>query len=215
MLTEWLKRVDDSALQLCLQEYVQSVLAQSACTHLHGDSVEFEEYTLIKVLESDGLWQGLEEVPASLALFAKHFLTRRSLYQSQGFWRNEGYRLEFGLMRIKLIHCGVKRIKGKALVSLCDQAIADFYGDLSVLHQATTESVNTLLAGFWRQYDAFTAADSAYKVLNVDPTSSWADIQKAYRKLAAMHHPDRGGDAEHFHLVKTAYDQLKVLQGNS
>ena len=48
-----------------------------------------------------------------------------------------------------------------------------------------------------------------YEVLGVESTAEPAVIKKAYRKLAAKHHPDRaGGDAERFKEVQAAYECL-------
>ena len=47
-----------------------------------------------------------------------------------------------------------------------------------------------------------------YEVLGVDSVATPATIKKAYRKLAAKHHPDRGGDAERFKEVQAAYECL-------
>lgn len=41
-------------------------------------------------------------------------------------------------------------------------------------------------------------------------------LRRVHRKLAAKHHPDRGGDAETMKRVKAAYDYLKdVLAADS
>jgi DnaJ-class molecular chaperone len=48
-----------------------------------------------------------------------------------------------------------------------------------------------------------------YEILGVDKTASSDEIKKAYRKLAAIHHPDRaGGDTAKFQELQAAYDTL-------
>lgn len=47
-----------------------------------------------------------------------------------------------------------------------------------------------------------------YKQLGVEKTATQGEIKKAYRKLARVHHPDRGGDPEEFKKVQNAYDCL-------
>lgn len=47
-----------------------------------------------------------------------------------------------------------------------------------------------------------------YTILGVNRTDSDDDIRKAYRKLAMIHHPDRGGDQTKFQEIQAAYDTL-------
>ena len=47
-----------------------------------------------------------------------------------------------------------------------------------------------------------------YEVLGVEPTATAADIRRAYRKLAVVHHPDKGGDEELFREISAAYKTL-------
>jgi DnaJ-class molecular chaperone len=47
-----------------------------------------------------------------------------------------------------------------------------------------------------------------YQTLGVQRNASPEEVKQAYRKLAAKHHPDRGGDAEKFKEVQLAYDTL-------
>jgi curved DNA-binding protein len=47
-----------------------------------------------------------------------------------------------------------------------------------------------------------------YSTLGVSKTANQDEIKRAYRKLAAQHHPDRGGDKEKFQEIQAAYDTL-------
>jgi curved DNA-binding protein CbpA len=47
-----------------------------------------------------------------------------------------------------------------------------------------------------------------YEVLGVAPTASPEEIKKAYRRLAAISHPDVGGSAPLFRLVQEAHEVL-------
>ncbi|GAC1413492.1 MAG: molecular chaperone DnaJ [Candidatus Doudnabacteria bacterium] len=51
-------------------------------------------------------------------------------------------------------------------------------------------------------------AKNYYEILGVQKSASPDDIKRAYRKLAAEHHPDRGGNAERFKEVSEAYQTL-------
>ena len=47
-----------------------------------------------------------------------------------------------------------------------------------------------------------------YTTLGVNKDATQDDIKKAYRKLAAKHHPDRGGDTATFQEIAAAYEIL-------
>lgn len=47
-----------------------------------------------------------------------------------------------------------------------------------------------------------------YQTLNLSNNASQEEIKASYRKLAMAHHPDRGGDAEVFKSINTAYSVL-------
>ena len=47
-----------------------------------------------------------------------------------------------------------------------------------------------------------------YHILGVDKSATPEQIKQAYRKLASLHHPDRGGDTQRFQEVQVAYDTL-------
>ena len=47
-----------------------------------------------------------------------------------------------------------------------------------------------------------------YQTLGVDRTASYESIKQAYRRLAAVHHPDKGGDTAVFQSIVQAYGTL-------
>lgn len=51
-----------------------------------------------------------------------------------------------------------------------------------------------------------------YSVLGLTDAATTDDVKKAYRRLASQHHPDKGGDANKFKQVQTAYEQ--IIAGN-
>jgi len=48
----------------------------------------------------------------------------------------------------------------------------------------------------------------AHGLLGVSATATQEEIKAAYRQLRSQHHPDRGGDADTFHKIQMAYEQL-------
>lgn len=47
-----------------------------------------------------------------------------------------------------------------------------------------------------------------YTTLGINRNASDDEIKRAYRKMAAQHHPDRGGDTQRFQEIQQAYDTL-------
>lgn len=48
-----------------------------------------------------------------------------------------------------------------------------------------------------------------YAILGVDKDARRIDIERSYKRLAAKHHPDRGGSEERMKLLNEAYGVLK------
>lgn len=51
-----------------------------------------------------------------------------------------------------------------------------------------------------------------YQTLGVSKNASPDEIKKAYRKMAAQHHPDKGGDTAKFQEIQKAYETLSDPQ---
>lgn len=56
------------------------------------------------------------------------------------------------------------------------------------------------------------ADDLCYKILGVSPSSTWDEIEKAYRAKAKIHHPDKGGDEDAMRALNDIYATLKRKQ---
>lgn len=54
-----------------------------------------------------------------------------------------------------------------------------------------------------------------YQTLGVDRGASPEDVKQAYRRLAARHHPDRGGDTARFQEIQQAYDAITNPQSHT
>ena len=54
--------------------------------------------------------------------------------------------------------------------------------------------------------------DMCFRMLGISPSSSWDEIEKAYKRKAKIHHPDRGGDEDTMRALNEAYGRLKRLR---
>lgn len=56
--------------------------------------------------------------------------------------------------------------------------------------------------------------DMCYKILGLSPSSSWSEIEHAYRRKAKIHHPDKGGDEDAMRVLNDVYSKLKKVHRN-
>jgi DnaJ-class molecular chaperone len=68
---------------------------------------------------------------------------------------------------------------------------------------------------FLRMVQSFGTRDGheSLKVLGLAPPVTRDEIRTAYRKLARVHHPDVGGNADEFRQIETAYRAALDLNG--
>ena len=57
-------------------------------------------------------------------------------------------------------------------------------------------------------FAALAAPEQPFQVLGVKHDASREEIERAYRRLASEHHPDRGGDSQQMSRINAARDQL-------
>lgn len=56
--------------------------------------------------------------------------------------------------------------------------------------------------------DLYMRVEEAYAILELDFPSTRDEVKKAFHRLAHVHHPDKGGDAEKFKVINGAYQFL-------
>lgn len=167
---------------------------------------ELSEHQLIRRLEADQAPFPEAGEDADLALFQKHFMVMNALYQLQQSLFDEGFHLSISPLSIQLQPAG----SGEASLPTQgpDAKLRDYYLDWSQLTQTTADDVDQLLNSFWQHYLAIDKKADALKRLGLEGNEDWAAVQQAYRRLAAEHHPDRGGDQAEFIAVREAYEIL-------
>lgn len=171
------------------------------------------EYRLIRQLIECG------QLPADyaatpLVLFRTHFQLMNALYQLQEEWLAEGLCLHISSLEVRLEECVAKKAGSSALNF---SGLRDFYLDWQHYESATDDSIDSLLANFWKRFAARGVGESeqreALAVLGLSDPVDFATIKQRYRRLAMTHHPDRGGDAESLQRINSAMAVLEQVYG--
>ena len=160
---------------------------------------------------NDGIEPSFDNDPM-LALFQKHFIVRHCLYRlAHKLLKRNEYRLDLGLLEIALRPVSHTQTQGAISRASSFHALSDYYLDLDYFFEATPDSVNDLLANFYKRYTASDSKEAALATLGLDSQASWPAIQLSYRQQVAAAHPDKGGDPQHFTRLREAYETLKTL----
>lgn len=176
---------------------------------LRESSEPIGEYALLKRLEREACWPALSAEPG-LALFQKHFLLMNALYRLQAsLWREQALWLTVSPLRIAIAPIAGGDADSRSPVPGDEDVLRDYYLDWRRFEQADSAQVAQLLAQFWRRFHAADGRRQALAVLGLDETCEWPAIQLQYRRLAALSHPDRGGDRSRFLEVRAAYERLR------
>jgi len=180
---------------------------------LNAASQPYTEFGLIQALKLRGLVDpGYSR--SSLELFRVHFLVFNALYTLQQKLFSEGWHLEISPLALYLRPVTEGK-EARVLAQGEDPVLRDFYLDWDQYRAATQESVEELLADFWRkmQSPAYLAPESrreALAQLDLQDPVSPETIKRRYRRLAMRHHPDRGGSEAELQKINAA---MAVLDG--
>jgi hypothetical protein len=178
---------------------------------LKAERAALSEYELIRRLEAEDIEVVATRVAsADLTLFKKHFLVMNALYRLQ-----EELLAEQCLLRISPLAIDITGMDQTGSVNVPDAAhfkLREYYLDWCNFDQTGEAEVTRLLAGFWLRYAANEKQQDALNVLGLEPAADWSMIREQYRRMAALHHPDKGGDGRRFIEIREAYETLRCCQ---
>lgn len=170
---------------------------------LHPDGLS--EYNFIKQLKARGFFAFLEPRPAPPhVLFCAHFLLFHTLYRL----RDAEHGARRATLTISPFLIERRPYLGAKPGLEQNDPLYEYYSDLSNLEVMDEAQVRQLLDGFWQQIEQREHRQEALEVLGLaDPVDN-ATIKKTYKRLAMIHHPDRGGSSEHLQAIHTAMNRL-------
>jgi hypothetical protein len=172
-----------------------------------GTSVK--EFDLIQGLQASGCFDGWISADPTLALFQKHFAVMHTLYRLSDEYAQRGWVLQVSPLRIEWLKASTG-VAGSELRAGAE-GVGAFYLDWNNFAAATPSTVATLLKSFWQRFAAVDQTQAALQALDLNSQAGWPEIQSQYRRLAAEHHPDKGGDSTRFTQVREAYETLKKI----
>jgi hypothetical protein len=173
---------------------------------LDANPLGLTEYDLICRLQENEEMFPLPSESPQLALFRKHFLVMNALYQLQTQLFEKGVYLAISPLDIRLspvAEAGVAGLPDGNTVA----PLREYYLDWKNFDQ-TGEEIEFMLRRFHERYLAIDERLDALRTLGLPADAPWATVKQAYRRLAALHHPDKGGDSARFRAVRAAYELL-------
>jgi len=164
-----------------------------------------KEHDLLRRLDEIGAFNALNaDAGSSLLLFQKHFLLFHVLYSIH----HQRVADRRGALQISpLLIRQLDYVDADTQIGEVDRLSA-YYLDPGNLVSATEDNVNQLLDAFWVRFLKNEKRGDALGVLGLSDPVTDGEIVKRYRKLASVHHPDRGGDKTRIQAINEAYALL-------
>ena len=176
---------------------------------LRMQSVGMSEYELMQGLTEHEAFADFAD-DGQLVLFQKHFMIMNALYELQHqLWSEEQLFLEISALQIQILTPNENENSSELAISETEK-LSEYYRDWANFDNASEEKVMELLGDFWQRFVSLDKRESAFEVLELEPDAAKQQIIESYRRLAATHHPDKGGDKEMFIQIRQAYEILKI-----
>ena len=175
----------------------------------------FSEHQLFKLFQqAPHEFFATDALRDPLLLFQTHFLLFHCLYNLKQRWAiSQQAELEISALLIIKRPFNFKQVTEKQDQALLRaDPLAQYYLNWSHFSSTTEDDIETLLNSFWRKVFNPKNADDiqdSLKIMQLDAPVSTLQLKVQYRRLAQSHHPDKGGDSEHFKKICQAFHQLK------
>mgnify|MGYP006191805485 FL=1 len=189
---------------------LQNQLLNLVCESPPDAEQAIEEQYLLKRL---GLKLHCDTVRSEdMARFQQHFVLYHLLYrvQQQLLDSQQGY-LSVELAKVRLLSVSHTQ------VSDAHDSRRQYYLNWHNFYQMTEQLLDQHLNAFWQNFTVpqFTQVAlneaEAKALLQLPAHFNLAQLKKAYRTKALQLHPDRGGEAQQFILLRQAYQRLLQL----
>lgn len=164
-------------------------------------------HELVSLLQAEDALGLRLDASDPMGIFRVNFILMHALFSLQGALFEEGFWLDISVMKVQLQTLD-KNPDTQELSVAGNEALKAYYLDWGNLTDTSEREVTQLLEDFWQRYWSLELAEEAYAVLGLEPTADIQAVKLAYRRLAARHHPDKGGDAEQFLEIRQAYEDL-------
>jgi len=176
---------------------------------LRQQSAGISEYELMQHFAEHEVYSALAE-EEQLALFQKHFITMNALYELQyQLWQDEQLYLDVSPLNIQ-IKPSNENVTANGLMMSEKEKLSDYYRDWNNYENTNESDVSELLGSFWKKFVSIDKRETALEMLELASGASRQQIIESYRRLAATHHPDKGGEADMFIRIRQAYETLKI-----
>ena len=169
------------------------------------------EYLVIQSLEEHTGFDHIGD-DYQLAIFQKHFMVMNALHQLQKrLMQEEQLFLDVSPLKIQLITSS-KQSNLQELTESDNAKLSEYYLDWSNFENTSKEDVENLLENFWELYINADSRSEALTILELKKDACDETINRRYRELAAIHHPDKGGEPATFIQIRQAYEILSPVK---
>lgn len=169
------------------------------------------EYQMLKELDRrDLIHLDEDSFSNTMKLFHAHFLLFHRLYHLRDRLHREArHCLQINALSIRLLPYS----SADAGLEMADK-LREYYLDMSQLESTGESELEQMLDNFWRYMQTGRPQISdarrlqALQVLGLGAEASATEIKSTWRRLAMIHHPDRGGDEEQLKRINEAMHLL-------